>query len=48
MLELALAFIVLAVLAYIAGLRGLAGFTMGIARLLIFVFLVLAILQFVL
>ncbi|MFC7177231.1 DUF1328 family protein [Halosegnis marinus] len=47
-LEWALAFFVLAVLAWAVGARGIAGISMEIARLLVLVFLVLALLTLVL
>ncbi|SFR42121.1 DUF1328 domain-containing protein [Halogeometricum limi] len=46
LLPLAIAFIVLAIVAGLAGFRGVAGLSMSAARLLIVVFLVLAILTF--
>lgn len=46
LLTLAIAFIVLAILAALAGFRGIAGISMSAARLLVVVFLVLAILTF--
>ncbi len=39
----ALVFFIIAIIAYILGARGLAGFTAGVGRTLLFVFLVLAI-----
>jgi len=47
-LELAVAFFVLAIVAWILGARGIAGLTMEIARIMVLVFLVLAVLTFVL
>ena len=47
-LELAVAFLVLAVVAYAVGARGIAGLTMEIARWLIVIFLVLALVSVVL
>lgn len=47
-LELAITFFVLAILAYIVGARGIAGLTMSIARLLIIVFLILAVISMIL
>jgi uncharacterized membrane protein YtjA (UPF0391 family) len=47
-LELAILFFVLAVVAALAGFRQVAGLTMRIARLLILVFLVLAVVSLVL
>ncbi|SFR47272.1 Protein of unknown function [Halogeometricum rufum] len=46
LLTLAIAFIVLAILAGLAGFRGVAGLSMSAARLLVVVFLVLAVLTF--
>ena len=46
LLTLAIAFVVLAILAAFAGFRGVAGISMSAARLLVVVFLVLAILTF--
>ncbi len=47
-LELAIAFFVLAILAYVVGARGIAGLTMEIARHLVIVFLILAIVSMIL
>jgi uncharacterized membrane protein YtjA (UPF0391 family) len=44
----AIAFFVVAVIAAIAGFRGVAGLTMGIAKILVAVFLVLAVVSLVL
>lgn len=46
LLTLAIAFLVLAILAGFAGFRGVAGLSMSAARILVVVFLVLAILTF--
>lgn len=46
LLWLAIVFIVLAVVAGLAGFRGIAGLTMGAARLLVLVFIVLAVISF--
>ncbi len=46
LLGLAILFLVLALVAYALGAGGVAGFTMDIAKILIVVFLVLAILAF--
>lgn len=46
LLTLAIAFLVLAILAGFAGFRGVAGISMSAAKLLVVVFLVLAILTF--
>ena len=40
----ALVFFVIAIIAYLLGARGVAGMTAGVGRMLLFVFLVLAIL----
>ncbi|MDS0292876.1 DUF1328 domain-containing protein [Halogeometricum luteum] len=48
LLTLAIAFLVLAVLAGLAGFRGVAGLSMSAARILVVVFLVLAIITFIL
>lgn len=47
-LTLAIAFFVLALLAAVVGARGVAGISMEIARILVLVFLVLAVLSLVL
>jgi uncharacterized membrane protein YtjA (UPF0391 family) len=47
MLQAAIVFFVLAIIALVLGLSGVAGLSMGIAKLLLGVFLVLAILSFV-
>ncbi|PSP55348.1 DUF1328 domain-containing protein [Halobacteriales archaeon QS_1_67_19] len=47
MLELAIAFFVLAIIAAIFGARGVAGLTMNVAKWLVIIFLVLAILSYV-
>lgn len=47
-LELAVVFLVLAIVAYAVGARGIAGLTMEIARWLIVIFLVLALISVVL
>jgi len=44
----AIAFFVVAVVAGIAGFRGIAGLTMGIARILVVAFLVLAVVSLLL
>lgn len=46
LLPLAIGFFVLAILAGLAGFRGVAGLSMSAARLLVLVFLVLAVLTF--
>jgi uncharacterized membrane protein YtjA (UPF0391 family) len=47
LIYLAVVFLVLALIAYILGAQGLAGFSMEIARWLIIIFIILAILTFV-
>ena len=47
-LELALVFLVLAIVAGLLGARGVAGLTMEIARILVLVFLVLAVVSLLL
>ena len=44
-LELALAFFVIAIIAGIFGMRGVAGLTMNVAKWLVIVFLVLAVIS---
>lgn len=46
LLELAVVFVVLAIVAAIFGARGIAGMTMAIAKWLVIIFLVLAILTY--
>jgi uncharacterized membrane protein YtjA (UPF0391 family) len=46
LIGLAVIFLVLALIAFILGARGIAGFSMEIAKWLIIVFIVLAILSF--
>lgn len=46
LLWLAVVFIILAVVAGLAGFRGVAGLTMGAARLLVLLFIVLAVISF--
>ncbi|MFZ2499599.1 DUF1328 domain-containing protein [Methanosarcina sp.] len=46
MIGLAVVFLVLALVAYILGARGVAGFSMEIAKWLIIIFVILAILTF--
>lgn len=48
LIELAVLFLVLALVAYIVGAREIAGFSMGIARWLVIIFIVLAIVMFIL
>jgi uncharacterized membrane protein YtjA (UPF0391 family) len=45
LLSLAVFFIILAFVAYILGARGVAGFSMGIAKWLIIIFIILAIIS---
>ncbi|MDP4197591.1 MAG: DUF1328 family protein [Bacteroidota bacterium] len=47
LIYLAVVFLVLALIAYILGAQGLAGFSMEIARWLIIIFIILAILTFI-
>lgn len=47
-IELAILFLILAVVAGILGARGIAGLSMGIAKWLVIIFVVLAIISFVL
>ncbi|HVL47854.1 MAG TPA: DUF1328 domain-containing protein [Candidatus Thermoplasmatota archaeon] len=47
LLSLAILFLVLALVAYILGAGGVAGFSMDIAKILIIVFIVLAVLAFI-
>ena len=47
-LELAVTFFVIAIIAAILGARGIAGLTMGIAKWLVVIFVVLAIVSFLL
>lgn len=46
LIELAIVFVILAIIAAIFGARGIAGMTMGIAKWLIIIFLVLAIITY--
>jgi uncharacterized membrane protein YtjA (UPF0391 family) len=46
LIGLAVAFLVLALVAFILGARGIAGFSMEIAKWLVIIFIVLAILTF--
>jgi uncharacterized membrane protein YtjA (UPF0391 family) len=48
LIELAVLFLVLALVAYILGARGLAGFSMEIAKWLIIIFVIVAIVAFIL
>jgi uncharacterized membrane protein YtjA (UPF0391 family) len=47
MLRAAIAFFILALVAFIFGASGIAGMSMEIGRILLFVFLVLAVISFV-
>jgi uncharacterized membrane protein YtjA (UPF0391 family) len=47
-IELAVLFLVLALVAYILGARGIAGFSMEIAKWLIIIFVIVAIVAFIL
>jgi uncharacterized membrane protein YtjA (UPF0391 family) len=46
LIGLAVVFLILALVAYILGARGIAGFSMEIARWLVIIFIVLAIITF--
>jgi len=48
LIYLAVVFLVLALVAYVLGARGIAGFSMEIARWLVIIFVVLAIVSFLL
>ena len=48
LIELAVLFLVLALVAYILGAREIAGFSMDIARWLVIIFIILAIVTFIL
>jgi len=47
LLGLAVLFLIIALVAYILGAKGVAGFSMGIAKILIVVFIILFVLSFV-
>ena len=47
LVSLAIVFFIIAIVAYVLGARGVAGMSAGIGRTLLFVFLVLAIIVFV-
>ena len=47
-IELAVLFLVLALVAYILGAQGIAGFSMDIAKWLIIIFVIIAIVAFIL
>jgi uncharacterized membrane protein YtjA (UPF0391 family) len=48
LIYLAVVFLVLALVAYVLGARGVAGFSMEIAKWLVIIFVVLAIVSFIL
>jgi len=48
LIGLAVTFLVLALIAYVLGARGIAGFSMEIAKWLVIIFVVLAVVSFVL
>jgi len=48
LIYLAVVFLVLALVAFILGARGIAGFSMGIAKWLVIIFVVIAIITFLL
>ncbi|WP_292389992.1 DUF1328 domain-containing protein [Methanosarcina sp. UBA5] len=48
LIYLAVVFLVLALIAYILGARGIAGFSMEIAKWLVIIFIILAIISFLL
>ncbi|MCK9590975.1 MAG: DUF1328 domain-containing protein [Methanoregula sp.] len=48
LIELAVLFLILALVAYILGARGIAGFSMDIAKWLIIIFVIIAIVAFIL
>jgi uncharacterized membrane protein YtjA (UPF0391 family) len=47
-IELAILFLILALVAYILGARGIAGFSMNIAKWLVIIFIIIAIVAFLL
>jgi len=47
LLDLAILFLVIALIAYVVGAKGVAGFTMEIAKIIIVVFLILFVLSLV-
>ena len=47
-IELAVLFLVLVLIAYILGARGIAGFSMDIAKWLVIIFVIVAIVSFIL
>jgi len=48
LIELAVLFLILALGAYILGARGIAGFSMDIAKWLVIIFVIIAIVAFIL
>jgi uncharacterized membrane protein YtjA (UPF0391 family) len=48
LIELAVLFLVLALVAFVLGARGIAGFSMEIAKWLVIIFVILAIVAFIL
>ncbi|WP_095644200.1 DUF1328 domain-containing protein [Methanosarcina spelaei] len=48
LIGLAVVFLILALIAYILGARGIAGFSMEIAKWLVIIFIILAIISFLL
>ena len=48
LIELAVLFLVLALVAFILGARGIAGFSMDVAKWLIIIFVIIAIIAFIL
>ena len=48
LIGLAILFLILAVVAYVLGARGIAGFSMTIAKWLVIIFIILAIISFLL
>ena len=46
-IELAVLFLVLALVAYVLGARGIAGFSMDIAKWLVIIFVIVAIVTFI-
>ena len=48
LIELAVLFLVLALVAYVLGAQGIAGFSMDIAKWLVIIFVIVAIVAFIL
>jgi uncharacterized membrane protein YtjA (UPF0391 family) len=48
LIELAILFLVLALVAFVLGARGIAGFSMEIAKWLVIIFVIVAIVAFIL